>query len=152
MEVKKAFKTFRYSARLDWTTQRNGRASAPGKPDIMVGSPPDFRGEEGVWSPEHLLVTSLSTCLMLTFLAMAERRNLEVSAYSSDAEALLENVDGKYQVTTVTVRPKITLKSAEGLEAAREITGRMEANCFISNSIKSRIDLQVELVVAAQPA
>lgn len=148
MEVKKAFKSFRYSAGVVWTAGRNGRASAAGKPDITVGSPPEFRGEEGVWSPEHLFISSLSTCLMLTFLAMAERRNVEVEAYSSDAEALLENVEGKYQVTTVTVHPKITLKSADGLEAAREIAGRMEANCFISNSIKSRIDLQAEFLIA----
>jgi len=147
MEIKKAFKSFRYSAGLVWTGGRNGRASSAGKTDITVGSPPDFRGEEGVWSPEHLFVSSVSTCLMLTFLAMAERRNVEVSAYTSDAEALLENVEGKYQVTTVTVRPKITLNSAAGLDAAREITGRMEANCFISNSIKSRIDLQAQLLV-----
>lgn len=148
MEVKKAYKSFRYSAGLVWTGARNGRATDAGKPDIVVGSPPDFRGQEGVWSPEHLFVSSLSTCLMLTFLAMAERRNVEVAAYSSDAEALLENVEGKYQITVVTVRPKITLKSAAGLEAAREITGRMETNCFISSSIKSRIDLQAELMIA----
>jgi organic hydroperoxide reductase OsmC/OhrA len=152
MEVKKAFKTFRYSASLAWTGRRNGTASAAGKPDISVGSPPDFRGEEGVWSPEHLFVSSLSTCLMLTFLAMAERRAIEVAAYTSTAEALLENVDGKYQVTAVTVRPQITFKSAESLDPAREIMGRVEANCFISNSIKSKIDLQAELRVAsAQP-
>lgn len=149
MEVKKAYKTFRYSASLAWTGGRNGRASAEGKPDVTVGSPPDFRGEEGVWSPEHLLVSSLSTCLMLTFLAMAERRNVEVAAYSSDAEALLENVDGKYQVTAVTVRPKVALKSADALEAAREIMSKVEANCFISNSIKSRIDLQADFRVGA---
>lgn len=148
MELKKAYKSFRYSAGLVWTAGRAGRASSAGKPDITVGSPPEFRGQEGVWSPEHLFISSLSTCLMLTFLAMAERRNLEVEAYTSDAEALLESVEGKYQVTTVTVRPKITLKSADSMEAAREIVSKMEANCFISNSVRSRIDLQAELLVA----
>jgi len=152
MEVKKAYKTFRYTASLAWAGGRNGTASAAGKQVISVGSPPDFRGEEGVWSPEHLFASSLSTCLMLTFLAMAERRAIEVAAYTSTAEALLENVDGKYQVTMVTVHPQITLKSADSLDAAREIMHRVEANCFISNSIKSKIDLQADLRVApAQP-
>lgn len=149
MEGKKAYKTFRYSASLAWTGGRNGTASAAGKPDVAVGSPPDFRGEEGVWSPEHLLVSSLSTCLMLTFLAMAERRAIEVAAYASTAEALLENVEGKYQVTAITVRPQITLKSAESLDPVREIMGRVKANCFISNSIKAAIDLEAELRVAS---
>ena len=79
MEVKKAFKSFRYPVNLSWTAVKCGRASATGKPDLEVGSPPEFRGEEGVWSPEHLLVTSLATCLMLTFLNLAERRKLEVT-------------------------------------------------------------------------
>jgi peroxiredoxin-like protein len=149
MEVKKAFKTFRYSAGLAWTGARNGRASAAGKPEITVGSPPEFRGEEGVWSPEHLLVSSLSTCLMLTFFAMAERRNVEVGSYRSEAEALLENVEGKYQITAITVRPQVTLKSADALDPAREIMGKVEANCFISNSIKSKIDLQAEFQVVS---
>ena len=149
MEVKKAFKTFRYSAQLVWTGRRNGRASTAGKPDITVGSPPEFRGEEGVWSPEHLFVSSLSTCLMLTFLAMAERRGVEVAEYASDAEALLESVDGKYQITAVTVRPLITLKAPSDLEAAREVMDRVKANCFISNSIKSGVDLQPDFGVVS---
>ena len=92
MEVKKAFKSFRYPVNLSWTAGRRGRASAPGKPDLEVGSPPEFRGEEAVWSPEHLFVTSLATCLMLTFLSLAERRSVEVVGYDSKAEGLLENV------------------------------------------------------------
>lgn len=148
MEVKKAFKTFRYPSTVVWTAARNGRALAAGKPDLTVGSPPEFRGEEAVWAPEHLLVVSLNTCLMLTFLSMAERRGVEVAAYSSTADGLLENVEGKYRITTVTVRPQVTLKSEAGLEATREIMGKVEENCFISNSIKSKIDLQAEFQVA----
>ncbi|HEY6293879.1 MAG TPA: OsmC family protein [Terriglobia bacterium] len=148
MEVKKAFKSFRYPATVVWTAARRGRGSTPGKPEIEVGSPPEFRGEESVWSPEHLFVTSLNTCLMLTFLSLAERRRLEVAAYQSSAEGLLENVDGRYKITAITVRPQVTLKSETALDAAREIMGKVEENCFISNSITSKVDLQAEFRVA----
>jgi len=148
MEVKKAFKIFRYPATVTWSAARRGKAGAPGKPEIEVGSPPEFRGEEGVWSPEHLLVNSLNTCLMLTFLALAERRGLEIASYESQAEGLLENVDGRYRITSVSVRPKVVLKSAAGLENAREIMGKVEENCFVSNSITSKVDLQAEISVA----
>ena len=148
MEVKKAFKSFRYPVNLSWTAAKRGRVSATGKPDLHVGSPPEFRGEEGVWSPEHLLVTSLSTCLMLTVLSLADRRNLEVAGYQSNAEGLLENVDGKYRITAITVRPQVTLKSESSIEAAREVMGKVEEQCFISNSITSKIDLQAEFRLA----
>jgi organic hydroperoxide reductase OsmC/OhrA len=142
MEAKKAYKSFRYPSHLVWTGGRRGRAAAPGKPDLEIGSPPEFRGEEGVWSPEQLLVSSLNTCLMLTFFSLAERRGVELVAYESSAEGLLENVDGRYRITTVTVRPKVTLKSQAGLEAAREIMGKVEEHCFISNSVTAKVDLQ----------
>jgi organic hydroperoxide reductase OsmC/OhrA len=150
VEVKKAFKTFRYPGTLVWTDARRGRASVPGKPDLEVGSPPEFRGEEGVWSPEHLFVASLSTCLMLTFLSLAERRGLEVTAYESGAEGLLENIDGRYRITAVTVRPQVTLKSEAGVNVAREIMDKVEEHCFISNSITSKIGLQPEFRVAGK--
>jgi hypothetical protein len=38
MEVKKAYKTFRYPGTVSWTHARRGRASAPGKADIEVGT------------------------------------------------------------------------------------------------------------------
>jgi hypothetical protein len=29
---------------------------AAGRPNIVVGSPPEFKGEPGIWAPEELLV------------------------------------------------------------------------------------------------
>ena len=45
--------------------------SAAGRLNIVVGSPPEFKGQPDVWAPEELLVGSVNTCLMLTFLALA---------------------------------------------------------------------------------
>ena len=53
-----------------WSSARRGMLSAAGKADIIVGSPPEFKGEPGNWSPEELLVGY--TCIMLTFLTLAQ--------------------------------------------------------------------------------
>ena len=66
-----------------------------------VGSPPEFKGEPGVWSPEELLVGALNACLMLTFISMAQTKGVRFLAYESAAEGLLENVDGKFRITEV---------------------------------------------------
>ncbi len=79
--------------------------SAVGRPNIVVGSPPEFKGEPDVWAPEELLVGSLNTCMMLTFLTLAQARGLTPVGYESEAEGLLENVEGKHHITEVTVRP-----------------------------------------------
>jgi organic hydroperoxide reductase OsmC/OhrA len=148
MEPKKAYKSFRYPSVVVWRSARRGEATAAGKPPLNVGNPPEFRGEESDWPPEHLFVVALNACLMLTFLNLAERRGVELKAYQSSAEGLLEFSDGRYRITTVTVRPKVTLKTSAGIEVARELMGKVEEQCFISNSITSKVDLQPEFSAA----
>jgi organic hydroperoxide reductase OsmC/OhrA len=148
MEPKRAYKSFRYQNQLEWTRARRGTLAAPGKTAIEVGSPPEFKGEEGVWSPEEMLVGAVNACLMLTFAAFADHRKLVFTGYTSRAEGLLENVDGKYRITEVSVQPLVTLQSEADLSAAREIFGGLEENCFITNSITARVTVTPELRLA----
>jgi organic hydroperoxide reductase OsmC/OhrA len=126
--------------------------SAADKPNIVVGSPPEFKGEPGIWAPEELLVGAVNTCLMLTFLALAPARGVTPAGYESEAEGLLENVEGKYRITEVTVRPHITVAAEAELAPAREIMETVEAQCFISNSIKSKVKLLPQFGVARSPS
>ena len=145
------YKSFRYKAKTTWTSGRRGLLSAVGKANIAVGSPPEFKGEPDVWTPEELLVGSLNTCIMLTFLSLAQARGLTPAAYESEAEGLLENVEGKFRITEMTVRPHVTVKGEGELERAREIMERAEGECFISNSVKSKVKLVAEFSAAPSP-
>lgn len=147
METKKSYKSFRYRNDLVWKSGRRGAMSSLGKPELEVGSPPEFRGEPGVWTPEDMYVGALNACLMLTFLAFADRKGLGLVAYETSAEGLLEHVDGRYRITEVTVQPSLVVKSEADLEAAREIMSKIEENCFISNSITARVKLEPQLRV-----
>ena len=144
MEPKKAFKSFRYKNALVWKTARRGMVSALGKPSLEVGSPPEFRGEPGIWTPEDMLVGALNSCLMLTFLALAQSKGLGPLGYESEAEGLLENIDGRYRITEITVQPRVAVKSQADLEAAQKIMESVEPNCFISNSISAKVKLSPE--------
>jgi organic hydroperoxide reductase OsmC/OhrA len=151
VDTKRAYKTFRYRSKTDWTAARQGTLSASEKPQIAVGSPPEFRGRPDVWAPEELLVGSVNTCLMLTFLALAQAKNLAPAGYESEAEGLLENVEGKYRITEVAVRPHVTLNDVAELERAREIMENVEAECFISNSIRAKVTITAEFTVSSHP-
>jgi organic hydroperoxide reductase OsmC/OhrA len=151
MDTKRAYKSFRYKAKTDWTSARRGTLSTSGKSPIVVGSPPEFKGQPDVWTPEELLVGSVNTCLMLTFFALAQSKSLVPAGYESEAEGLLENVEGKYRITEVAVRARVTLNGTAELERAREIMESVEAQCFISNSINSKVTLTSEYVLAARP-
>jgi organic hydroperoxide reductase OsmC/OhrA len=89
--------------------------------------------------------------MMLTFLTLAQARGLTPVGYESEAEGLLENVEGKHHITEVTVRPRVTLKSDAELEPARKTMEGVEARCFIANSINARVTLTPEFVVAPPP-
>src|SRR5260370_17996174 len=86
--------------------------------------------------------------MMLKFLTLAQGRGLTPVGYESEAEALLKNVEEKYRITEVTVRPRVTLKSEAELEPARKAMESVEAHCFIAHSINARITLTAEFVVA----
>lgn len=152
METKKAYKSFRYKNDLIWKSGRRGVTSSLGKPNVEVGSPPEFKGETGIWTPEDLFVGALNACLMLTFLALTHSQGVGIVAYESNAEGLLENVEGKYRLTEVTVEPRVALESRADLEAARAIMERVEANCFISNSITTKVRLSPQFRVASERA
>ncbi len=142
METKKVYKSFRYKTDLLWKSPHRAVLSGTGKPDVGVGSPPEFRGHPDNWSPEDLLVGALNTCLMSTFYALVQSKGVEPVAYQSRAEGSLENVDGKYRITEVTVSPTVVLKSEADLNVARELMeGKVEANCFITNSISGKVKL-----------
>ena len=140
MEVRS--KVYMYHTTVKWTEQRKGVISCAGKPDVPVATPPEFKGHEGIWSPEDLFVASVNICVMTTFLAVAERAGLAFSAYESIAEGRLELVEGKFQFTAITIKPTITLKAVADAAKAKELIEKAEANCLISNSMKTRVLLE----------
>jgi len=88
--------------------------------------------------------------MMLTFLTLSQSKGVQLVGYESAAEGLLENVDGKYQITQVVVQPSVVLRTQADLETARTIMGEVERNCFISNSIKAEIKLAPQLQVSSR--
>ena len=140
MEVRS--KVYTYHTSIKWTEQRKGVISSAGKPDIQVATPPEFKGHGGIWSPEDLFVASVNTCVMTTFLAVAERAGLAFTSYESVAEGRLELVDGKFQFTVITLKPTITLPANADAAKAKELIEKAEANCLISNSMKASVTLE----------
>ena len=143
MEVRSKVYTYRTSVK--WTEQRKGVISSAGKPDIQVATPPEFKGHDGIWSPEDLFVASVNTCVMMTFLAMAERAGLAFTSYESAAEGKLELVEGKLQFTAVTLKPTITLPANADAVKAKELIEKAETNCLVSNSIKAKVSLEATI-------
>lgn len=138
-----------YKVDVQWNSDRKGVLSSPELPvAIGVATPPQFpKGMEGIWSPEHLFVAAINSCLMTTFLAIAENSKLEFSDFACHASGKLEIVEGKYQITEVTLQPVVTIPHEKDKERAERIIQKSEAACLISNSVKSKVILQPRVIV-----
>jgi peroxiredoxin-like protein len=132
-----------YNVNLDWDSEREGNLSSPELNDeIKVATPLPFtNGIEGVWSPEHLLTASVSSCYMTTFLAIAENSKLEFETFSCEAKGKLEQIEGKYLMTEIELFPRLKIKNELDNEKAMKILLKTEKACLISNSIQMKVSL-----------
>jgi peroxiredoxin-like protein len=139
-------KSYRYTISVRWTGEKKGTLTVDGKPPVEVATPPEFKGHEGIWSPEDLYVASVNACIMSTFLAFAGRAGLSFEEYESEAEGLLEFLDDRFVFTKIVVRPRIVLRPGEERVKAEEILHKAERNCLVSNSIRTEVLLEPTIV------
>lgn len=138
-----------YSVSVKWKNGRAGVMESPALSDtIQVATPPEFKGGvAGIWSPEHLLVAAVNSCLMTTFLAVAENSGLQFMSFTSNANGKLAKKDGKYMITDITLLPVVTITSESQREKAEKVFQKSEAACLISNSVKAAVVMQPTITV-----
>ena len=141
--------SYYYTTEVKWTGERHGDLSAPVLPSLRVDAPPEFKGHEGVWTPEHLFVASVNSCFMTTFLAIAENSKLEFVSFRTDAKGKLEKLADKgFMMTEITLQPKLVIRNARDAERAIRILEKAEKHCLISNSIKTQTKLEPDISLA----
>jgi peroxiredoxin-like protein len=147
LKPKETRRSFHYLSRLAWGEGRRAGASIDGKPVLQVSSPPEFRGDPSCWSPEDMLVAAADSCLLMTFLAYAHREELELVRYESDADGMMEFVDGRYRFTEVTLKPRLTFRSEDDAEIARVVLEQAHRDCIITNSITAAVKVEPSIDV-----
>lgn len=140
-----------YNIDIEWNSDRKGTMSSPELTTTLeVATPPQFpKGVEGIWSPEHLFTAAVSSCLMTTFLSIAENSKLDFISFKVSSKGILEQVEGKFLMTKVELYPLVVLKNEQDRERAERILHKSEAACLISNSVKSEVEMHPQIVVAA---
>lgn len=141
-----------YAVDLVWDQARKGTLTAPGLTHpIEVATPPEFDGGmPGIWSPEHLYVAAISSCLMTTFLAIAAYSHLPFVSFTCPAEGTLAKGEGKLRMTHVRLRPRVVVPPGTDLVKAHRILEKAEAACLITQSVSAEVTLEAEVVEAPQ--
>jgi organic hydroperoxide reductase OsmC/OhrA len=138
-----------YQVNVSWSSERKGIMCSPeliaannGAGCIEVATPPEFpKGVPGIWSPEHLFTAAVSSCLMTTFLAVAENSKLDFILFECNSKGKLEKVDGKFMMSEVLLEPRLVIRSESDRERAEKILLKSESACLITNSIKAKVNM-----------
>lgn len=140
-------KQFMFEVELNWLVKKRGVLSANNVNNTLhVATPQEFGGEGREWSPEHLFLSSISSCFMSTYLFFTKSLNFEITNLECTIIGQVELIDGKYQFTNISLFPKIYVANEELREKANFAMVKAQKYCLVTNSIKTDIIYNPEVV------
>ncbi len=113
---------------------------------VPASSAPEYLGTVERVDPEQAYVAAVSSCHMLTFLALAAKRRFAVESYEDEAVGTLDkNADGRMCMTRVRLRPRVTFggDAAPDPDTLAQLHEKAHKYCFISNSITAEVDIEL---------
>jgi peroxiredoxin-like protein len=140
-------KAFTFKTNLSWNGGKLGTLAGDGKPPVQVTTPPEFKGDTGIWTPEDLFVASVEACHMTTFLAYAQRAQLPIISYQSHANGVLEFIDNEYRFTRIVLFPTIIVEKSAKEEEVYSMLREAHKHCLVANSIASIVEVNPTIMV-----
>lgn len=145
-----------YHASLQWirttpdfqyqTFNRTHMIRFGGGHELKASSSPEYFGKAEQVNPEECFLASISSCHMLTFLALAAKSRYVVEEYQDDAEAVLgKNSKGKLSMLNAVLRPKVVFsgENIPGPDELKALHEKAHIHCFISNSITTEVKIEI---------
>lgn len=140
----------RYAATTRWAgSTKNGYAeysrnhhthTTPATTDLPVTADTPFGGDPGIHNPEQLLLIAASSCQMLSFLALAARKGIDVRHYTDDATAVMPKAGVDTKITHITLSPRITVaavpdRTPPADDELHHYVQQAHHGCFIANTL-----------------
>ena len=113
--------------------------------EVQASAAPAYRGDGIRVDPEEAFVAALSSCHMLTFLALAARKRFVVDRYTDEAVGVMEkNASGKLAITRVTLSPRIEFGGESQPSSAEldELHEQSHEQCFIASSVLTSVTVE----------
>jgi organic hydroperoxide reductase OsmC/OhrA len=136
-----------FKAEVNWTSNqiqedstkrfysKSHQINIEGKPALNVSAAKAFKGDPKLYNPEDLMLSSLVSCHMMSYLYVCAQNDIEVLEYSDNAEATLEvNPDGSGRFVEVRLFPKVKISNPDKIELALGLHKKANQLCFIANS------------------
>ncbi|MGC3995282.1 MAG: OsmC family protein [Propionicimonas sp.] len=160
------FSQHRYRTRLEWSGSTGAgyrhydRAhrlvavaedAAPGPAtasalDLALTADPAFLGTPDRLNPEQLVLAAASSCQLLSFLAEAALKKVDVRAYTDDADAVLDASLARPALTAIALHTRITVAPGTDHDVVRALVEAGHQGCFIANSLAVPVRVTAEVV------
>jgi len=136
-----------FKAKLNWDSEQDLTASSnkrlikrhsiviEGKELLHVSAAKAFKGDPELYNPEDLLLSSVVSCHMMSYLYVCAQKGIDIVSYQDKAEATLEvQENGSGRFIEVRLFPQVIIRNRE--QIAQALLLHQEANklCFIANS------------------
>jgi organic hydroperoxide reductase OsmC/OhrA len=117
-------------------------SAPPASTKLMLSADPAFLGHTQKLNPEQLVVVAVSSCQLLSFLAIAARARVQVLEYDDHAEAEMPEEDKPMRLTRIILRPRIVVGPGVKDERILKLTELAHTQCYISNSLSAEITVK----------
>jgi organic hydroperoxide reductase OsmC/OhrA len=114
--------------------------------EVQVDAAPDWGGRPENTNPEQALASALSSCHMMTFLALAAKAGWPVASYHDYAEAHLgKNAAGQMSVTRIDLHPVVRFDTGFNVDdgTLAQMQDRAHRYCFIANTLADSVEINI---------
>jgi organic hydroperoxide reductase OsmC/OhrA len=111
-----------FKAKLNWFSTKNQEVSISkiyskshtvtieGKPILNISAAKAFKGDPALYNPEDMLLSSVVSCHMMSYLYVCAQNGIEVVSYTDAAEATLEvSENGSGRFIEVRLFPQVII-------------------------------------------
>lgn len=119
--------------------------STPGIPDLPVAPPREFDGPGDAWSPEHLLIAAVQTCLLFTLRAVARASKVEFVTLTIDATGVVDRREGVTRFTDIVLRARLIVPPGTDRTRALHVLEKSERLCLVTASLATPVRLEAEI-------
>ena len=138
-------KIYKFQTNTRWVKGRKGVLSSNEKKMIEIACPPEFGGEEGFWTAEHLFVASVEICIMTTFKWLLEKSNGRLISYKSDAVGCTQMMNQDFKFKEIEINPVILVPEKDSLQKAKVAIEDAHKQCLISKALNIRVKVNPEI-------
>ena len=141
-----------YEVDLTGGAQGYATISAVGLPDLTTAPPREYDGPGDAWSPEHLLLASVTTCFLFTFRAVARASQVDFVDVDAHTWGQVARAGGVTRFSEIVVRATVTAAPGSNVELLRRAIDRTTSHCLVSSSLATPVRVEAAISAAGATA